>query len=355
MNNDFKFIENLIPEHLEGERIWVVRASGGRYVQHFIRSDLVAIGHIDGLNTSDPKEISLADLKEFLAKPNKEGQRPSKATVSNLANQVNTFISEMNNDDLVVTLDSSTVAVGRISGTAYCDTSGVELKIGKRISSMPFQLRRKVIWGPKIERHKLPYAIEASLKAHQTVFSLDDHWENLYHFLFPVFRDTQHIYFSTNINQHQDIDSYSVSQLLGLFSDIEAIVKAFEPNNKGESLRQLVTRFRAENNYSLTCKAEFMSEGHIWTKLGLSKDEGKRLLYFLLVWAALFGDVKIAGLIELNTGLITKEIREEITAHILKSIEERSAEEIKNKLLLNLPKYDVAPIQKLKKKNTIQT
>lgn len=338
-------IDDIIPERKNGERVWVVRASGGRFVQHFIKANIVAIGHIDGLSVqSDPRQIPLSDLKKFLATPSKEGRQPSKATVSNLANQVNTFISELNYGDLILTLDADSVAVGRVSGTAYCEEKGVELTMGKRVSVMPFQLRRQVVWGPKLEREKLPYPIEASLKAHQTVFCLDNHWEILYHYLFPIFRDQGHVYFSTNINQHKDIDSYSVSQLLGLFSDIEAIVKTFDSVHP-ETFEDLIRRFRSESSYSLTCKAAFMSEGHIWTKLGLSKTEGKRLLYFLVAWAALFGHVKIANLVELDSGLFTPEMRSQITMHVLKAIEIRGAQNIKEKLLLNLPHYDVKSIQ----------
>lgn len=354
MKDSMDLIDSLIPERSEGERIWVVRASGGRFVQHFVQENLVAIGHIDGLNVQEnPNLIPLSDLKIFLATPSRDGHQPSKATVSNLANQVDTFISELKSGDLILTLDHNNVAVGRISGAAYCDTKIIELELGKRTSKMPFQLRRKVVWGPILDRKKLPYSIEASLRAHQTVFSLDEHWELLYHFLFPIFRDQENVYFSININQHQDIDSFSVSQLLGLFSDFEAIVKAFDPD-KLETLDLLIKRFRTKNQYSLTCKAEFMSEGHIWSKLGLSKKEGKKLLFFLVAWAALFGDVKIAGLMELNTGLITKEMRLQITEHVLKAIEMRDANDIKSRLKLNVPNYEVKPIQNFPKNVNIE-
>lgn len=354
MSNYANLIDEIIPERNKNERIWVVRASGGRYVQHFVKDNLVAIGHIDGLEVqNNPRQIALADLKSYLARTTKDGQRPSKATVSNMANQVSSFITEIKSGDLILTLDTNQVAVGRISSDAYCDTKGIEIRNGKRVSVMPFQLRRQVVWGPSLDRKQLPYSIEASLKAHQTVFSLDGHWEILYHFLFPIFRDQEHIYFSSNIDQQKDINSYSVSQLLGLFSDLEAIVKVFDPV-RSETYEELISRFRSDHNFSLTCKAEFMSKGHIWTKLGLSKSEGKKLLYFLVAWGTLFGHVKFADVFEIDVGIITPEIRAQISKQVLDAIAKRDANDVKDKLKLNIPHHNVDPIRRGPENRTIE-
>lgn len=338
-----EFLKNYVPLRFPGERIWVIRASGGRYVEHFRKENIVAIGHIDGYKFQvEPNKIELSEIKKFIGMPKTDGASLNKASISNLANQVSNFISEIRPNDLVLTIDDRSVAIGRAKGEAYFDSEPVEITKLKRSIKMHYELRRKVEWGPVFKRSEFPYSMELSLRAHQAVFNIDSHWSNLYHCLYPIFRDESHVYFSTNIKQHNDIDSHSIAQLFATFSDLEALAKTFDPNIE-ETLSELLRRFSNESSYELSCKAEFMSPGHVWAKLGMTKIEGKRLLYFLIAYGCLFGHIK-AWEFQIE-GIVTKEIREKIADYVLESIKSRELDKVNERLQLDVPKYNTKPLQ----------
>ena len=78
-------INSLVYEKPEGQRIWVVRASGGTYVQHFKKAGIAAIGHLDDLDLSDnliPSELDMGLIEKSL-------QRDPDASRSQVTSHIN--------------------------------------------------------------------------------------------------------------------------------------------------------------------------------------------------------------------------------------------------------------------------
>lgn len=159
---------------------------------------------------------------------------------------------------------------------------------------MPYVLRRKLDWGPNFKRSELPLTVEYTLRAHQTVFNIDRHREYLYHLIYPVFRDDDNLYFSALIRQKDNIESYYVSQLLGYFSDIEAISINLSIENITdevfENFHKLINNFNRNSSHDLVCKAQFFSEGAVWWKQPIkwTKDY-KRVMTLRIGMHILFG------------------------------------------------------------------
>ena len=68
----------------------------------------------------------------------------------------------------------------------------------------------------------------------------------------------------------------------------------------------------------------------------------KRLLYFLIAYGCLFGNIK-AYEFEVE-GIITKKIRSKIVDYVLESMRNRQIESVKDRLQLDVPKYNTEPI-----------
>lgn len=96
-------LDNLdfIPHRTGKERQWVVRASSGKFVKHFLKHGIVSVGHInDYQNTVNPAELSLPDIKKILDVPGKDGLWPHPSTISNHATKITDFIHEIKSGDL---------------------------------------------------------------------------------------------------------------------------------------------------------------------------------------------------------------------------------------------------------------
>lgn len=350
---------NFLPHRSEKERQWVVRASSGRYVKHFLKHDIVSVGHInDFKDIKDPLKLSITDIRKILNQPGKDGLLPHPSTISNHATQISDFIHEMKSGDLVITLDDRMVAIGRVADDAYIDDAPIDLvtesKKGIKTHNMPYLLRRKVNWGPKFLRSELPLTVEYTLRAHQTVFNIDKHWEYLYHLIYPVFRDEKNIYFSALIRQPNNIESYYVSQLLGYFSDLEAISKQLNIEKVSQEIiddyHRLINIYNRNASHDLVCKAQFFSEGAVWWKQPIEwVNDYKRTITLLIGLEILFGGS--IGFIELP-GIITPEMRNNITNFILKTYETRDMDEVKKELRLTIPKYDTKPLDQPINQNT---
>ena len=108
-----------IVERPSSQHYWVVRASGGDFVNHFRQAGVMAIGHIDELDLSrerlkpffpelKPLQVAISNIEK------KESRKSSKYRAYNHFNQVKTFIAEIDIGDLVVTIDHGTLCVGRV-------------------------------------------------------------------------------------------------------------------------------------------------------------------------------------------------------------------------------------------------
>ncbi|EFA4247150.1 hypothetical protein C6V37_003247, partial [Escherichia coli] len=94
--------------------------------------------------------------------------------------------------------------VGRIISGPYKDMENVTLLNVDGTTDeklLKFTLRRKVEWGKTQFRDKLPLAINNSFRANQTVFSANEHWKELNHWLSVAFISDNEAYISSRIEQ----------------------------------------------------------------------------------------------------------------------------------------------------------
>lgn len=341
-----------IIEKPEGQRYWVVRAQGGDYVQHFRQGSTIAIAHLNPLNLPDegntPFVPELSELKKTIfVNEARAGATAWKYRAQTRYGQVRTFVADMAIGDLVVTIDSSRLMVGRIVGHPKIDTVPVRVvhdPIENHYTEMAFDLRRDVNWGPVIKRAHLPTAMKRSISARQTVFNIDNYWESLYHLLYPVFVHNNQLYLSTRIEQKEPISNFSISLLLLVLTELEVFSRASEALSvKGMiDFQELFNTFLENDDFILSTTAEFMSPGSIWSQLGFSDKEGKGIVIGALLFGAIFG-VEL-GPIKID-GVIHKELREQILESFNKRLEIHNVEGIRERLDLRIPNFNTRPLE----------
>jgi hypothetical protein len=339
-------------ERPENQRYWVVRAQGGEYVGHFRQAGTVAIGHLDELAIPDtnnqpffPTMAPLLSQIEDLERS--KGENDWKAKAQLRFRQVTTFIDEMSVGDLVVTIDSDYLMVGRIVGHPRIDNASVRVirnEESEKFTEMTFSLRRPVRWGPTIRRSHLPTAMKRSISARLTVFNIDSYWATLYHMLYPIFTSEGKIYFSTRINQTDAISNYSVAQLFLILTDLEVSIRSVEFTDNPDEIdfENLFDKFVREDGFRMATTAEFMSPGSVWSYLGVDDKTGRKAVLASLLFGAFFG-VKI-GSIEVD-GIIHKELRERIVHEFIKRLDHHDADSVKEKLELSLPEFNTKPLE----------
>lgn len=272
-----------IPERPINQRCWVVRAQGGNYVAHFRKSGIVAIGHVDKfyIEDNEPFFPDLGELKrKFISRIPSSGDRRSKRKALNHFSQTKNFLAQFSIGDLVVTIDGNNLMVGRVIGHPYITRQPIEEydPYTRQRIQMSFHLRRKVQWGPIMDRANLPMPMKRSISAWQTVFNIDKYWEYLYHLLYPVFRQSNNLYFSTRINQRESINNYSISLLFNILTEIEALSNAYQVvlGNPDIHIEDILFDYIGIDNLCLASTAEFMSPGSIWSKVGFTKESAKK-------------------------------------------------------------------------------
>lgn len=330
---------DFLVERPEGQRIWVVRASGGAYLGHFSEHNLIAIGHVDILQLSEGKILpsTLDKLQQGLQTSDPER---AKSSISSHVNQVRTFVSLIKEDDLIVTVNSARLSVGRVAGEAYVDHQPLKIVRGDNVFEMKHNVRRPVVWGPSIARKSVPAALEMTMLAHQTIFNIDEYWDSIYHLLYPCFHYDGKLYLSANIKQTNALDNFSLSQFFLLLSGIEAMAK--EMSSDGDEWRNYPEFSDAQLerlDLSLTTKAEFMSPGAIWASLAA---DGGALLWACAIYIMLFGgDIKILK----TDGLIDIKTRQKIWDRVIKLMDTHNFPRLKGKLKIDVPRADTKALE----------
>ncbi|MFM0134317.1 hypothetical protein [Paraburkholderia sediminicola] len=267
----------------------------------------------------------------------------SRASATSHANQVRAFINEIRDGDLVVTLDANLLMIGLVNGSAVIDPAPVAItRRSGRQHQMSFHLRRAVEWGPALKRNDVPFALEMTLLAHQTVFNLDAHWDTVYHLLYPYFRYQDHLYLSTNIEQTAALDNYSIAQIFSLLSGIEAVGKSLGEATflSDETYLSMVETWIENGELTLTSKAEFMSPGTIWSRM---KANPKGMGWAVLIYAMLFGAK--TPLIETD-GMIDKEMREKVAQIVIEMAQQHHLDKTKVKLGVSVPEHNTKALEK---------
>lgn len=342
----------VIVERPEDQRYWVVRASGGDFVSHFRQSGVVAIGHIDELldfhMQADSYYPNLKLLRESIEKREvKKEVIGAKYRAHSHFNQVKTFIGEISIGDLIVTINKGSLSVGRVIGHPFIDTTPVRDYYDEKrsnYSDMSYRLRRAVQWGPVMSRSALPTAMKRSISARQTVFNVDTYWAALYHLLYPVFRNGDRVYVSARIKQKDAINSFSISQIFRILTELEVVARSYEAilDDPATDFDALFAQFRRAGDFDLKTVAEFMSPGSIWGYLGFSDKAGRRIFVAGLLYGAIFGidvnDVSIGGVID-------KDVRQKVIEYFLNRLKVNDVEEMKQRLNLDVPRHDTEPLE----------
>jgi len=330
----------LIPQRPENEKVWMVRSSAGYYLPHFKAAGIVAIGHLDVFNFANPSStLAKGELDlEFVAGQLETKYERPKGTVSSHISQISQFCSDMNLGDIVVTVNSASVLVGRIAGFPYFDGSPVDLSNEDfQDDPLSYQLRRPVIWGPAISRATLPLPLERVFYSHRSVFEVTQYWDYIYHLLFPAFGYKNELHLSLRIRQQSDIRNVDIVALLSILQDFEELAASMSGGEPPDSL---------------TVQAGFFSKGDIWPKL--SAKEKKRLLYLIVAgfllcggeiapleaWGLKVGPFKFKGAIGASAEAIT-----EILKSAKEIMDKRNGNTAIENLQLDVPSIDADMIR----------
>ncbi|WP_415886597.1 hypothetical protein ACMXYO_01100 [Neptuniibacter sp. QD37_6] len=317
-------------------RYWVVRADNCKYYEHFIRYGVIALGHLDQLNlrpiNSQISKRSYKSLDSSLKKLHEHQDIPSRSTSTQL-NQAKTFINDMKVGDWVLTVGRSVIRFGRIISDYRLDSKPLAIihdHENDRKTVLEYQLRRKVSWGPSIRRDSLPYGLQASLKANQTIFNIDHNWEAIYHSLYPVFCKGDTLYLSAKINTEQRVKNYAVSTLLGFLNELEVISKELDSGLKPDEFDDVFRKYVHSDQITITTKAGFHSPGEIWNAVeGNSK---KSMLYLVLGYSMLFGNQTLGF-----DGLVDLETRQKLWDIVIKRMDDKDINQVINSLQLTAP------------------
>jgi len=340
------------------QRYWVIRADSGYYHSNFRVGECIAIAHLDALNIDtsidEPFQPDTDDLYSHIESVF-HAQDKTKAQITSVSNQVKKFLYEMKPGDLVLTPGSDVISIGRVIGLPRLSKTAVVARDSIDSSNdirMEHNLRRKVAWGKPIRRNKLPIAVSRSLRANQTVFNVDDHWEAIHHLIYPIFMKNEKTYLSFKLNQEENINNFLVSRFLDFLSKTEAFSELISEINQWDTSafnRQFLD-YALAGEGSLTLKAHFMSPGEVNTTFGgaavsyiretLTPQESKRLIYAICLYTAIFGNSIIGfdGIIDLETRHI---IRDFMATNWFDDL----GDSIKDQLLLDMPGLDTAALE----------
>ncbi|ENT2862702.1 hypothetical protein ACQU0Y_004089 [Salmonella enterica subsp. enterica serovar Reading] len=337
----------------KNSKFWVVRSGdGGMFYDHFVHNSIAAIGHIDAMEFSNQ---TLSNKEEVIKlvhnyKNTLLEKKETLASASNKAGQVLRFINEMSVGDIIITLDAKRIIVGKITSNPYKDIESVTLLNVDGITDeklLKFSLRRNVEWGKTQFRDKLPLAINNSFRANQTVFSANEYWKELNHWLSVAFISDNEAYISSRIEQTEGINNLDIAQYSIIINKIEAIAQTIADNdNLDFDNKELLALFentykelRKNRTFTVTTQQVFLSPGDLWAKTSGSRKKSLLVVCTFLIMFNIepsFADDKDKIFFDNNY--------ESISLLINKVKNDENFEEVKSGLALKVP------TQKLNKK-----
>ncbi|MDK2634824.1 hypothetical protein QMZ93_15945 [Pantoea stewartii subsp. indologenes] len=267
--------------------VWVVRPGiGYRYTYDFVSESFIAIGHLDDFNIDEAlfnEELTYENIDKVITDYNTIDSR-------NVRGQIETFLIEMNIGDVVFTLDSKSVIPGVIKSKPFDSSDPIS-------DEEAFRIRRTVEWGEPIPRFKIPITIQRSFTAYQTVFSLNEHSEKIFHWLMSYFISGDEFFGSLRIEQTQALKHHTLKQLNELIDRIQVysllIAEKFEEKENQDSdtnsisisfsdLQNAMEAYSEEGLLTLTVQQLTMSPGDVWLQFrSKSKIAGAVFLYLI--------------------------------------------------------------------------
>lgn len=377
--------------------IWLVRATGGKFLDHFRQDNLVAIGHLDDVypyagevtyevpGYSQVESYILRKIKYTVPiEGSKRSARKLNGSGTKKLNQIDSFSSKVKIGDIIVSTDGSSLLIGVCSSHAYLDPNPVLLNLPPEVEAehpsprMVHRLRRDVVWGPQIPRHSLPSSIKKTLQGQQTIIDFRKHWDKFYHLMYPFFVDENYLYISNKITSSGAVSNLFIGGLLQNISLMQQFAKEIEETGEIDldSIARLLNFELDISTFSATTKAEFMSPGDLWNRIPLDgfSDKARGALLCIMITLILTGHAKAEDFsgnspsnIPVAEVVTPSEMVEDIfrtpkkknstqqdvvrdiqaNAEDLNSASEiRNTKKIKTSLALNLPTIDTQAIEK---------
>ncbi|MEE4668284.1 hypothetical protein V2L05_03515 [Pseudomonas alliivorans] len=372
------------------QKIWMVRADGGKYFEHFRAGSIVSIKHLDlfydytsqGADVPSEEVIQEAILRQanFRSSNPKDKVRKLNAKGRRYFNQILHFLHDIKEGDLVVTLSDSRIAIGVCtSSTAFFSSDEIsfmsEGEVGESFG-LSHTLRKKVRWGPVIDRRVAEGLLRAPFRSQQTITRLDDHWREIYSLIYPFFTDGESLYFSNFIGTKLEIGGKIVSRLFSNLADVEQIFnQLLESRLTAEFVERVFDDdLDADDQYSLTAKAFFASPGGVASKIplppGVNKELALKGMAILLLIATGFVSVEAtaaelpedssrsvysaSGMIEerslqpsttKNVDRLLGQLINENKAQIKNIKKRQQVKKVKQKLRLTIPDYDTTVLE----------
>jgi len=300
------------------QNVWFIRAEKGKYAKHFRAGGVIAIEHLErAYGGNIPNELPteeflkaqlLTNEKYSEFRDNTDGKESRKLNRSgfNVLSQIRRFANDIKCGDLIVTRNEKDdgYSFGICSDTIpYIDQAPIRIPtikkdgtLGFERSSLSYKLRKHVIWGPSISRSELPGAVRKATSGQQTVTSLNNHKEKIFHLIYPFFTDGESLFFSNKIKTSHRVNALAVGKL---FQNVALIKSLSETLLSGDfsdlsQITQLIeSAILLGKSDIVTCQAEFMSPGDMWCRIPLIGDAlTNQIFACVLACLLLTGQVK---------------------------------------------------------------
>lgn len=331
----------------KGRRYWVVRAHGGTYLQHFISAGVAAIGHVDegltGVPSEPPSQVNWATIYQKLIASASDLR--AVRSLKSLVSQAQVFVNEMKVGDWILAPGDGVLAIGVVSSEAFWDGEPIVIpRADAPPVVMSYMLRRNVEWGPTVYRNDFSSPLQWTLRANQTVFNVDSHWEPICHTIYPAFARDQSLYLTAKIRSNEKINNVDIASFLSTLSDIEVLARSLGQDITSENFEQKLGELADANELSLATKAEFYSPGDIWVQLTSGSSDliahDKWMAIVVFAYTLLFGNSKVGfdGILDLDT-------RHKIRDLMLGRMKVRRADAAVKNMSVGLPNKDTKALE----------
>jgi hypothetical protein len=346
---------------------WIVRAGkNSTYYNHFIKNQIVAIGHADKISFLGITDDKLSNDKLSNDNKNKIIERhktslttnnSSRSQISTQNGQVRRFLHDIKINDFVITVNDTHIVIGKVLSECYYSRHPLHINAldGKEHAKCEFSLRYNVEWGRAYFRNSIPYTVEKSLRNISTLFRISDKEQikTLNHWLYPIHFSDGEIRCSINITAQDNLPNRDITNLSQVFDQLELLAKYLEVMTyKGTASfldfeRYVDDYLKGDGKTSLTAQHAFMSPGHQFLQLPGSLTQQ---LYFGMAFAAMFhSSMSFASVGIDKESLIDEAFIIDLVNNITeKSKVERSKENLKAKLPSQnkILEKDITPVKK---------
>lgn len=355
-----------IPVIEPSQRIWVVRADNGKYLNNFLEHGVASIGHADILNfpevrgiTANKDDLAAALSEKYALYNSRNSERTdfkpvSRSKITQDHRQISTFINEMKVGDLIVTPTQRTLSVGVIQSHAYTCKDCLSYQATEDVSEiieLKHHLRRDVKWMPTFSRNRAPKALFPFFTGHSTVFELTQNKDAFYHLFYPVYVCGENVHAAVSFYQNENLDGYSIASLGGFIARLEVLAR--NADTPIEDFEDFFQEFLRTNDIIFTDKAHYLSKGKtFYTFAALGAGAFSCLLFYGLgtfisggTFEATYSSdagFRLNG--EINP-LITPEQRDNLARHLFNLKEEFNSERVNQKLLPKLEGLDSTTLE----------